>query len=101
MADDHSYLCKPDLAEYVTNLSLQNKQNIQLKVFFNELIIFIIKKHDEGIGFDRIKQIIIQQINQSTDEFIKLLTQNQSKPQYIWFLGLFYHYGIGIEKDNN
>src|SRR6266542_4116678 len=90
-----------DIAEYETNLNLQNQENIQLNIFINELIIFIIKKHDEGIMLDQIKQVIIQQINQSTGELMKLLSQNQTESQYIWFLGLFYHYGIGIDKDNN
>ncbi len=80
---------------------MQNQENIQLNIFINELIIFIIKKHDEGIKFDRIKQVIIQQINQSAGELIKLLSHNQSRSQYIWFLGIFYHYGIGIDEDNN
>ena len=70
-------------------------------MFVNELITFVIKKHDEGIGFDRIKSVILQQINQTTSEFIKLLSQNQREPQYIWFLGLFYHYGIGTDEDSN
>ena len=70
-------------------------------MFVNELITFVIKKHDEGIGFDRIKSVILQQINQTTSEFIKLLSQNQREPQYIWFLGLFYNYGIGTDEDSN
>src|SRR5688572_24240629 len=90
-----------NIDEDETNLSLQNQKHAQLNLFLNELITFVIKKHDEGIEFDRIKSVIIQQINQNTSEFIKLLSQNQNESQHIWFFGLFYHYGIGIDKDSN
>ena len=75
--------------------------NVQLNVFINELIVFIIKKHDEGIEFDRMKQVVIQQINQITDDLLTSLSRNQNESRYIWFLGLFYHHGIGIDKDDN
>src|SRR6266511_2953133 len=92
---------KLNIAEHdETNFSLPNQEHIQLNMFIDELIIFIIKKHDEGIDFDQIKQIIIQQINQITGNLIKLLLQSQSKSQYIWFLGLFYHYNIGLDKNS-
>jgi len=92
-----SDICKLDIAEYKTKEHVQSK----LSIIINELIMFTIKKHDDDIKFDQIKQFIIQQINKNTDEIIEWLSQNQSKPQYIWFLGLLYHYGIGIDKDNN
>ena len=82
--------------------SLDISMNPKLHTFINELIEYITKKHDEGIiGLDQIKRVIIQQINQSAGEFIKLLSssQNQTRSQYIWFLRLFYHYGIGIDED--
>ena len=89
--------CKLDAVEYEVNLNLQH----QLNVFIDELIIFIIKKHNEGTKFDRIKKVIIQQISQRIDEFITLLSKDQRKSQHVWFLGLFYHYGISMDKDGN
>ncbi len=70
----------------------------------NEIIVLTIKKHNYGNKFDQIKQFIIQQIlqtNQCTDEIIEWLSKNQNKSQYIWFLGLLYHYDIGKDKDSN
>ncbi|RIA86512.1 hypothetical protein C1645_727075, partial [Glomus cerebriforme] len=70
----------------------------------DELIIFIIKKHDKDISFDEIKQFINQQIlqlNQAIEKFIKWLSRNQDKSQYIWFLGLFYYYNIGVKNVNS
>ncbi|POG65135.1 kinase-like domain-containing protein, partial [Rhizophagus irregularis DAOM 181602=DAOM 197198] len=68
----------------------------------DKLIAFIIKKHDNGITFDQAQQLISKQIlqtNQTTDQLIKWLSENQDKTQYIWFLGLFYYYNIGVEDD--
>ncbi len=57
-------ICKLDIAEH----KIQEHVKLKLNIFINELIIFTTKKHDDGIKFDQIKQFIIQQINQNTDE---------------------------------
>ena len=57
--------------ENETNLSLKDPENLQLNLFINELIVFILKKHDEGIEFDLIKRVIIQQIHSYISEPIK------------------------------
>ncbi|EXX63092.1 uncharacterized protein OCT59_028502 [Rhizophagus irregularis] len=68
----------------------------------NRLIAFVIKKHDRGITFYQVQQLIRKQIlqtNQVTDQLIKWLLKNQDKSQYIWFLGFFYYYNIGVEEN--
>ncbi len=73
---DTNGIDKLDIVKY------EQDQLVQLNIFnifINESIIFIIKKHDEGIGLDQIKQLIIQQtlqINQSTDELVEWLSNN-------------------------
>ncbi|CAB4417769.1 unnamed protein product [Rhizophagus irregularis] len=70
----------------------------------NRLIAFVIKKHDRGITFYQVQQLIRKQIlqtNQVTDQLIKWLLKNQDKSQYIWFLGFFYYYNIGVEENAN
>src|SRR6266542_1678430 len=68
----------------------------------DELINFIVEKNDRGFTFDKVKQLIVQQIlqiNLTTDQLISWLSDNQNQSQYIWLFGLFNHYNIGIEKD--
>ncbi|GES98899.1 kinase-like domain-containing protein [Rhizophagus clarus] len=69
-------------------------------IIIDEFIAFLVKKHDKDITFGNIKQLISQQIlqlSQATDKLIKWLSNNQDKTQYIWFLGLFYYFNIGIK----
>ncbi|RGB38822.1 hypothetical protein C1646_755227 [Rhizophagus diaphanus] len=40
-------------------------------------------------------------LNQNVNTLIYWLSKNQDKSQYIWFLGLFYYYNIGIEEENS
>ncbi|GES72661.1 kinase-like domain-containing protein [Rhizophagus clarus] len=74
-------------------------------IFIDELIRFLIKKHNQGVAFDQIKQLINQQIlklNQNTDNLVNWLLKNQDDAQYIWFLGLFYYYNIiNTEESSN
>ena len=68
-------------------------------VTIDELIKYVIKKHDEGITFDQIKHIIEQQIlqlSQNIDNLLNWLKKNQNRQQYVWFLGLFYYHNIII-----
>ncbi|CAI2182962.1 17090_t:CDS:2, partial [Funneliformis geosporum] len=70
----------------------------------NEFIVFIIRKHDEGITIEQIQQLINQQIlklKHDIQGLKKWLLKNQNKSQYIWFLGLFYYYSIGVNEDHN
>ncbi|GES98820.1 kinase-like domain-containing protein [Rhizophagus clarus] len=70
----------------------------------DKLINYIIKKHDRGITFDQVQELInkkILQLNQNVDDLIDWISKNQDKSQYIWFLGLFYYYNIGTIDDNN
>ncbi|POG62841.1 hypothetical protein GLOIN_2v1757723, partial [Rhizophagus irregularis DAOM 181602=DAOM 197198] len=56
-----------------------------------------------GYTFDQIQELInqkIQQLNQITNNLVNWLTENQDKPKYIWFFGLFYYYDIEIEENN-
>ncbi|GBC08662.1 hypothetical protein RclHR1_00830013 [Rhizophagus clarus] len=73
-------------------------------VVADELISYIIKKHDGGITFDQVQQLIdkkILQSNQNSNNLIDWLSRNQNKSQYIWFLGLFYYYNINIEENTS
>src|SRR4051812_12321701 len=95
---DNSSIKKTESSIDIFELISNNINNI----IIDELITFIIKKHDKGNTFDNIKQIISQQVlqlNQALDKFIKWLSIHQDKSQYIWFLGLFYYYNIGIENN--
>ncbi|GBC03722.1 hypothetical protein RclHR1_05290010 [Rhizophagus clarus] len=68
------------------------------------LINYIIKKHDEGITFDQVQELIdkkMLQLNQNLSKLIDWLSKNQDESKYIWFLGLFYYYNFGIEMNNN
>ncbi|CAB4393816.1 unnamed protein product [Rhizophagus irregularis] len=79
------------------------KNNIN-HMIVDELIAVIIKKHDAGHTFDQIQELINQkilQLNQITNNLVNWLTENQDKPKYIWFFGLFYYYDIGIEENNS
>ncbi|PKY51029.1 kinase-like protein [Rhizophagus irregularis] len=40
-------------------------------------------------------------LNQNVNTLIYWLSKNQDKSPYIWFLGLFYYYNIGIEEENS
>ena len=55
-------------------------------IIVDKLITVIIKKHDKGVTFDQIKQLINQQIlqfNQDTDKLINWLVNNRYASQYI------------------
>ncbi|GBC08000.1 hypothetical protein RclHR1_07850002 [Rhizophagus clarus] len=68
------------------------------------LINYIIKKHDGGITFDQVQELIdkkILQLNQNLNNLIDWLSKNQDESKYIWFLGLFYYYDFGIKEINN
>ncbi|GBB89765.1 hypothetical protein RclHR1_16560006 [Rhizophagus clarus] len=70
----------------------------------DKLISYIIKKHDRGITFDQVQQLIskkILQLNQNVNDLIDWLSKNQDKSQYIWFLGLFYYNNIVIKENNS
>ncbi|CAI2179071.1 11925_t:CDS:2 [Funneliformis geosporum] len=80
-----------------------NQKSVQLNSFIEDLIICIIKKHDEGILLDRINQYVIQQIleaNQNTNNLIEWLTKNQNKSQYIWLFALFYYNNIDVNENH-
>ena len=81
---------------FIDNIEFKNYKNI-----YDDLITFIIEKHNRDITFDRVPQFIKQQIlqiNQNTEKLINWLTKNQDKSRYIWFLGLFYYYKLGWLK---
>ncbi|RGB35179.1 kinase-like domain-containing protein, partial [Rhizophagus diaphanus] len=91
-----------------TNLSKDSSDSrfdIVNDSFVDKLITFIIKKHDKGSTFDEIQQLIDQITLQSNqiiiNDLINWLINNQDKAGYIWLLGLFYYYGIGVEEDDN
>ncbi|UZO08236.1 uncharacterized protein OCT59_028494 [Rhizophagus irregularis] len=82
------------------------RMSIDLIEFINvdSLIAFLIEKHDRGITFEQIQQLISKQIlqtNQATDRFINWLLKNQNQSKYIWFFGLFYYYNILLEKNSS
>src|ERR1044072_1208990 len=59
----------------------------------DKLVTFVIKKHNEGITFNYIKQLIEQRIlrlNHPSNNILNWLLKNQVKPQYTYFLGVFY-----------
>src|SRR6266540_4894270 len=78
----------------------------KLKDDIDNLIEFIIKKHDEYINFNdfnQIKQLIDQTITQSNrtaNNILSWLRKNQDTKQYIWLFGLFYYHHIGVEDDD-
>ncbi|CAI2182909.1 2088_t:CDS:2 [Funneliformis geosporum] len=67
----------------------------------DRLINLVIKKHNEGITFDQIKQFIKLKISQlyKIENLLNWIKKQQNS-QYIWLLGLFYYYNIGINEDN-
>src|ERR1043166_505646 len=72
-------------------------------IIVEKLISFITKRHNEGVTFDNIKQLIERQIlrfNQPSNDIINWLLKNQVKPQYIHFLGLFYYYNVGVDENS-
>ncbi|UZO07132.1 uncharacterized protein OCT59_027430 [Rhizophagus irregularis] len=84
--------------------SLESTFNNISNLIVDKLIKIIIKKHDKGYTFDQIQQLIDQKtlrFNQITNNLINWLTKNQDKSPYIWLLGLFYYYGIGIEENDS
>ncbi|GBC52664.1 kinase-like domain-containing protein [Rhizophagus irregularis DAOM 181602=DAOM 197198] len=92
------------IASVQTSLSSINLVESIYGAIVDKLIIYIIKKHDRGITFDQVQQLIdkkILQLNQNVNTLIYWLSKNQDKSQYIWFLGLFYYYNIGIEEENS
>src|SRR5204862_6669543 len=85
-------------------LAFNNVNNIIVE----NLITSIIKKHNEGITFDYIQQLLEQRIlqfKQPSNDILDWLLNNQDKPQYIYFLGVFYYYNIGnidnIDENNS
>ena len=73
-------------------------------IIVDKLITIIIKYHDRGINFDQIEHLIeqpISQLNQTVDDLLNWLIKNQNTSQYIWFLGLFYYYNIGINENGS
>src|SRR3954452_10139584 len=66
-------------------------------IIVEQLVMFIIKKHDEGTTFNHIWQLIERQIlpfHQPSNEILNWLLKNQVKPQDIFLLGVFYFYKI-------
>src|SRR5437764_6973143 len=77
--------------------SLESAFNDINNIIADKLVTFIIKKHNEGITFDHIRQLVEQQIlrfHQPSNEILNWLLKNQVKPQYIYLLGIFYYYNI-------
>ncbi len=80
-----------------------------MSIFINDITIdklikYVIKKHDEGANFDQIQCFIEQQISrigQTMDNILNWLHKNQNEQRYVWFLGLFYYYNIGIDENNS
>ncbi|CAB4472920.1 unnamed protein product [Rhizophagus irregularis] len=94
----------PSNASASEQVNQVTKSSIDFIEFLNldKIISSVIEKHDKGTIFDHVQQLIsknILQINQATEQLIKWLLKNQDKTQYIWFLGLFYYYNIGVEEN--
>ncbi|CAI2172547.1 14807_t:CDS:2 [Funneliformis geosporum] len=91
---DHGEMDNANIIEEI-ELLIKSKHSCKS----NRLIRFVIKKHNEGITFDQIKQFIIKQKIFQNENFLNWL-KNQQSSQYIWFLGLFYYYSIGVDEDS-
>ncbi|GBB92301.1 hypothetical protein RclHR1_00020004 [Rhizophagus clarus] len=96
---------------YIDNLSIASDQTSSSNGLIesvygavtDKLINYIIKKHDGGINFDQVQQLIdkkILQLNQNSNKLLDWLSKNQDESRYVWFLGLFYYYNIGIEENS-
>ncbi|PKY55059.1 HCP-like protein [Rhizophagus irregularis] len=73
------------------------------KIIADELIGYINEKHDRGIAFDQVRQLINNIVlklksNQSINNLIYWLSTNQDNSKYGWLLGLFYYYDVGIKE---
>src|ERR1044072_6443497 len=95
------FIYKPGIAGYKTGSSSQNQEHVQSNIFMDELIVFTVKKHNDYIKFDQVKQSILQQMDQYADKIVEWLSKDQSESRYVWFRGLLYHYGIVVDKDSN
>ncbi|CAB4417956.1 unnamed protein product [Rhizophagus irregularis] len=101
--NSQNYLDSSSIASNRTSLSSVNLIESIYGAVVDKLISYIIKKHDGGVTFDRVQQLIdkkILQLNQNVNNLIYWLSKNQDKLQYIWFLGIFYYYDFGTEDNN-
>src|ERR1051325_11055952 len=76
------------------------------KTIVDKLITLLIKtQDDEGYNFMETNQLIgrcvITLSSKTSDNISSWLMENQTKPQYIFFLGFLYYNGIILEKDSN
>ncbi len=81
----------------------ENTGNTNVKDNIDELIEFIINRHDDKYidfnNFNQIKQLIDQEIsqsNQTAKNILDWLRENQGIKQYIWLFELFYYHNIGV-----
>ncbi|CAI2183654.1 18681_t:CDS:2, partial [Funneliformis geosporum] len=88
----------------ISNLSISSLESLELyNNTINNIIDYIIKKHDKGFTFDQIEDIIkktLLQFNQTINNLLNWLIKNQDKLKYIWFLGLLYYHNIDIDDDS-
>ncbi|CAI2186384.1 17301_t:CDS:2, partial [Funneliformis geosporum] len=89
---------------HANNLSKDSFEAIFInKESINKLIKYIIKKQDEGITFEQIKNLIEHKIldfNQTINKLVEWLKENkQNNQEFAWLLGLFYYHNIGINEN--
>ena len=97
--------CNPDIlfqAEELFRELFDLKDTIDILV--DKLITLLIKTQDEGNTLNESKHFINQCItlsNRIQSDIFNWLTENRTKPQYVFFLGFFYFQGIEIEKNHD
>ena len=89
-------------AEKLFNEIFDLTDNIEIVI--DKLIMLLIKIQDRGYNFMETNQFISQCItisNLATSNISNWLINNQTKSQYIFFLGFLYYNGIIVEKNTN
>ncbi|PKC61342.1 kinase-like protein [Rhizophagus irregularis] len=100
---DTSLIASDKMLESSTDLIESISCNAN-KIIADELIGYINEKHDRGIAFDQVRQLINNialqlKSNHYINNLIDWLSTNS---KYGWLLGLFYYYDVGIkEKEKN
>ena len=94
--------CNPDILDQAEKLFMEifdSKDTISILI--DKLFTLLIKTQDEGGSFIESKYFINQCItfsNNTSNDIFSWLLENQTKSQYVFFLGFFYFHGINTEK---
>src|SRR6266542_2488952 len=97
--------CNPDILVQAEKLFMEifNSEDTT-SILIDKLITLLSKTQDEGNTYKESKYFISHCItlsNKTLNDVFNWLLENQTKPQYVFFLGFFYFHGIDTEKNHN